>query len=153
MSPRRSEPSVADGYNEWREKVIGSDRLADPDHRKAGSYGFFEYKAKRLDLTVKAKVYPDFGVTDADGPHLWGVVFPEQARKTSYDERTNTTLETRPHAPEKRFGAKAATRAAAMKAAEACIRAGGHDGMERNDNGTLTALTPAEPATWDDLPD
>jgi hypothetical protein len=144
----RREPSVADGYGEWREKVIGSNRRADPDHTVAGSYGYFEFKQKRFDLTVKAHVYPDFGTTDEDGPHLWGVVFPEQDRKTEYDPANDRTREVRPHADEKRFGAKAPSRLTAMRDAEECIRRGGWDSIERNDNGTITALE-----AWDDVPE
>jgi hypothetical protein len=145
---RKREPSVADGYNEWREKVIGSNRLADPNHAVAGTYGYFEYKAKRFDLTVKAHVYPFVGVTDENGPHAWGVVFPKQDRTTRYDPRTDEAKEVRPYAPEKRFGSHAPTREQAMKDAVECIARGGWDAIERNDNGTITALD-----AWDDVPE
>lgn len=151
--PRQKQPSVADGYNEWIERVMGIEkRRADPDHGKAGSYGFFEYKAKRFGLTVKARVYPDMGSRGASEPHLWGVVFPEQSRLTEYDPKTNATKETRPYAPKKRFGSKAATRDEAMRYAEQCIREGGWSPIERNDNGTLKALDPKPVDVWDDIP-
>jgi hypothetical protein len=153
MSPRQREPSVADGYNEWREKVIGSNRLADPDTRKAGRYGMHEYKAKRLGLTVKAQVYPFLGAPQGDDqPHAWGVVFPEQSRLTEYDPKTDGAKETRPYAPERRFGGKAPDLATAKANAVECIRRGGWDEVERNDNGTLKALNPTK-VIYDDVPD
>lgn len=145
---RQKEPSVSDGYGVWTERVIGNGRLADPDHRRAGSYGFFEYKAKGFDLTVKARVYPDFGTTDEHGPHLWGVVFPAQSRQTKFDERTNTTKVVREHAEEKRFGAKAPDLATAQAQAVECIARGGWDAIERNDNGTLKSLD-----AYEDVPE
>ena len=149
MNARQKEPSVSDGYGVWVERVIGNERRkADPDHAKTGRYGFFEYKAKRFNLTVKAHVYPDFGTIDEHGPHLWGVVFPEQDRLTAYDPETGGSKEVRPHADEKKFGAKAPDLATAQKQAVECIRAGGWDAIERNDNGTLKALDPA-----DDVPE
>lgn len=141
-------PSVSDGYGVWRELVIGSNRRADPDHSRAGSYGMWEYRAKRFNLTVKAQVYPDFGTLDANGPHLWGVVFPKQARQTEYDARTDTTKVVREHADEKRFGAKAPDLATAQAQAVECIARGGWDAIERNDNGTLKALD-----AYEDVPE
>lgn len=142
MNARAKEPNVSDGYGVWVERVIGIEkRKADPNHAAAGSYGFFEYKAKRFDLTVKARVYPFLGATTGpDSPHAWGVVFPEQSRKTVFDPKTNGAKETRPYAPEKRFGGTADSREAAMRQAVECISRGGWDTIERNDNGTLTAL-------------
>lgn len=151
--PRQREPSVSDGYNEWREKVIGSNRLADPDHSKAGSYGKWEYRAKRLGLTVKAEVVPFLGAQmGPDQPHAWGVMFPEQKRLTEYDPKTDGAKEARPYAPERRFGGKAANRAQAMADAEECIRRGGWDSIERNDNGTLKGEKFDE-VIYDDVPD
>ena len=143
----------------WTEKVIGTNRIADPD-KKAGRHGFFELRTKQGDLTVVANVYPFIGVTGPDGPHAWGVRFPEQGRKTTFDTKSGQTIETRPFKPERKFGSHADSREAAMEQAEQCIRQGGWDGLDRNDNGTLktTAEVRVEndaltAATLDDVPE
>jgi hypothetical protein len=142
-------------YGGWTEKVIGSNRVADPDHRRSGSYGYFEKRTKWRGLTVVAQVYPFVGTTSPDGPHAWGVRFPAQTRLTKFDPRTNGTIETRAYAPERRFGSKADSRDEAMRQADECVLRGGWDSIEREPNGTLSALKP-EPTvdeTYDDIPE
>lgn len=126
----------------WKEKVIGTGRIADSSDA-SGKYGYFESKWKVGDRTATAQVWPDFGTTRAEGGrHLWGVKFPEQDRKTTYDPKTDRTIELVPHRDQRSYGGHAPDAQAAMRAAEDCIRLGGPPALPTNDNGTLKALEP-----------
>jgi len=107
----------------WAEQVIGTHKAAD-SAPGAGQYGYWRLEGQSNGLKVVADVYPDFGTVDENGPHLWGVKFPEQKRLTEFDPKTNGSREKRPHLPEKRLGRKAPTREQAMVEAEECMRTG-----------------------------
>lgn len=143
---------MTDDYGVWIERVIGSSKRAESGPA-TGYYPYWRKKLKRDGVTVVADIYPDFGTTGPDQPHLWGVVFPTQARLTKFDPKTNGVIEIRPYASEKKVGRKERTLDDAKNAADECMRVGRNwDGLARNANGTLKALD-RQPEAADDVPD